>query len=105
MHGVGHVFVVDGDITLIGCDAWLLPTDDTFHVTKSFARGLDRDEESYIVPQDPWRDDERVRLHRPADDVRPAIWLGRVGASRVPASWYTAAVKAFVANAAPACRK
>lgn len=34
----GHVFVVRGDLTHFGCDAWLLPTDRIRHVTASWWR-------------------------------------------------------------------
>ena len=30
----GHLFVIDGDLTKIACDAWLLPTDDDFDITE-----------------------------------------------------------------------
>ena len=105
MHAPGHVFVVDGDLTMLACDAWLLPTDDRFHVTRTFARALGRTEDSFLVPQRPWDDSERVRLHRPADDVRPALWLGRVGGDGAPVSWFVGAVAEFVASAAPAAKK
>ena len=33
----GHLFVIDGDLTKIACDAWLLPTDSHFDITNSWA--------------------------------------------------------------------
>ncbi|MFM8602261.1 MAG: SIR2 family protein [Actinomycetota bacterium] len=32
----GHLFVIDGDLTRIACDAWLLPTDDHFDITPAW---------------------------------------------------------------------
>lgn len=40
MTGAGHVFVVQGDVTTIACDAWLCPTDRGFFLTEGFARAL-----------------------------------------------------------------
>ena len=36
----GHVFITQGDITRITCDAWLLPTDALLAVTGTWGRGL-----------------------------------------------------------------
>ncbi|MBN9790086.1 MULTISPECIES: SIR2 family protein [unclassified Pseudonocardia] len=38
---MGHVFVVPGDITRFACDAWLLPTDCTLHLTRGWLRTVD----------------------------------------------------------------
>jgi len=32
----GHLFVIQGDVTKLRCDAWLLPTDAVFEVTEAF---------------------------------------------------------------------
>ncbi len=37
----GHLFVVAGDVTKLHCDAWLLPTDDAFHVEAGWRGALD----------------------------------------------------------------
>lgn len=34
---VGHLFVIEGDLKKLACDAWALPTDDVGQVTTSFA--------------------------------------------------------------------
>lgn len=36
MNERGHLYVVDGDLTRIACDAWLLPTDDDFDITEAW---------------------------------------------------------------------
>lgn len=36
----GHVFIIQGDITKLACNAWLLPTDAGFGVTSGFWEGL-----------------------------------------------------------------
>ena len=40
-----HLFIIDGDITQLQCDAWLLPTDSNYSITKAFAPVLGMAEE------------------------------------------------------------
>jgi hypothetical protein len=40
MSGRGHLFVIDGDLTRIACDAWLLPTDERFSITTAWQHSL-----------------------------------------------------------------
>lgn len=39
-HMPGHLFIVQGDLTRIACDAWLLPTSRTVHVRNIWMRGV-----------------------------------------------------------------
>jgi len=40
MNERGHLYVIDGDLTRIACDAWLLPTDDSYKITSLWHRML-----------------------------------------------------------------
>lgn len=75
-----HVFVVLGDVTRIECDAWLLPTDDNFHITPPFrgAVGIQSDGNGKL-PRFEWGTSSVHHLGRHADGHGPHIWLGRVG--------------------------
>lgn len=44
MSGRGHLFVIDGDLTKIACDAWLLPTDNRLSITKAWQGSLRSDD-------------------------------------------------------------
>ena len=68
----GHLFIVNGDLTKIACDALLIPTDTAFDITESWNGFLaDR-----ILPTS-WSDDDV----QPLDFVsqEPWIWLGNIG--------------------------
>ena len=75
----GHVFIVAGDVTQLQCDAWLLPTDPYFVVSRAFAwcvgvepgehlSGLSWSSEPVVE----WEDGE-------ARQGKPRIFLGNVG--------------------------
>ena len=36
MQTFGHLYIIQGDIKKIACDAWLLPTSDSYSITISF---------------------------------------------------------------------
>jgi len=36
----GHLFIINGDVQKLACDAWLLPTDEYLTVTPSFADAI-----------------------------------------------------------------
>lgn len=74
----GHVFVVKADITALDCDAWLCPTDDSFHVTAGFGRPVGKPEGGFLADCR-WNPGELVQPFAPSEDGRPLIVLGRVG--------------------------
>ena len=89
--------MIRGDLAQISCDAWLLPTDDEFHVTRSWHHaGLDITASGELRGQQQWGEDERVRALDPIDAVAPHIWLGRIGSSGQTAQWYADGVGQFV---------
>lgn len=91
----GHFFVVDGDLTKIACDAWLLPTDSSFSVTRSWAKaiGLSGPE---ILRERAWTSGEFARPYREIDCSK--VWLGKVGGQGTEG--FVAAAFQFVTGAA-----
>lgn len=76
----GHLFIVDGDITSISCDAWLVPSDQRLKVTSHFARnvGLATSGNLQIPGWTGWPDDGIVLLQE-GSDGEPSLWLGDIG--------------------------
>lgn len=76
----GHLFVVDGDITRLKCDAWLLPSDRAWHITRAFAGALGMSNEGAYPsrPESGWPANGMF-LHKADDLSGPDIWLGDVG--------------------------
>ncbi|GJF12684.1 SIR2 family protein [Mycolicibacterium cyprinidarum] len=68
----GHLFIVDGDLTKLACDAVMVPTDSRFTIEPKWNPLVDRDQ----LP-DSW-DDEVVLLHRRGES-QPWVWLADVG--------------------------
>lgn len=97
----GHVFVINGDLTRVACDAWLLPTDEAFNVTDAFGRCVGLPGGGSLASQLPRWGTERVRLHG-ATSARPAIWLGNIGAFGRDTAWYLEAIEEFIREAAAA---
>ena len=76
----GHLFVVDGDITRLKCDAWLLPSDRAWHITPAFASALGMEGEGTYLrrPEAGWPVDGMF-LHEAEDPNGPDVWLGDIG--------------------------
>ena len=108
LSGMGHVFVVPGDITRFACDAWLLPSDRTLNVERPWLdtvdglagamRAAERDpasrdlrEENTLAFALPCRDDRptpvltAVPFHgvRSPADVEERVTAGLAEAARV----------------------
>ena len=94
----GHFFIVDGDLTSIACDAWLLPTDADFDVTPiwSSAIGLSG---SVRLNLPAWGEDEFARHHGRFDGSE--VWLGRIGGEGT--TGFVEAAEQFVRGAAKQC--
>lgn len=77
----GHLFVVDGDITKLDCDAWLLPTDPDLRVSESFysAAGM---EEPGLLAERTLDGDPFQPLHAERRAGEPWIWLGDIGRAK-----------------------
>jgi len=75
---MGHLFIIEGNIAQVACDAWLLPTDRSFHVTESFAGAIGH-RPGHLVGFD-WADRRVVRYgHQHGDGKGPVVVLGNVG--------------------------
>jgi hypothetical protein len=68
----GHLFIVNGDLTKIACDAILIPTDVRFKINAPWLKLLDGRE----IPQS-WNDAAVIPLASVPKE--PQIWLGNVG--------------------------
>lgn len=83
---VGHLFVVEGDIRLLACDAWLLPTDGQFHVSDAFGEAVGLRGGGVLTGRS-WQG-QRVQPFAPRQPDEPWVWLGDAGRSGKPASWF-----------------
>lgn len=104
----GHVFVVQGDLTTLTCDAWLLPTDRDLRVAGKWHRGLPagliRGERLTVEPPSGWSRGEVNSFSLPVEDG-PAVWatdVGRGGETSI--EWYRQALASFLDQAADAPR-
>ena len=68
----GHLFVINGDLTKLACDAILIPTDDKLHDREAVGAAPARRR----LPSD-WGDDKVVSIL--GRGGAPAVWLGNVG--------------------------
>jgi hypothetical protein len=70
----GHLFVVNGDLTKIACDALLIPTDGIVNSTASWRAFLaDKTYPTFF------EFGSRVMRALPASSKEPDIWLGNLG--------------------------
>ena len=68
----GHLFIINGDLTKLACDAILIPTDVRFHINKPWRQLL----RGRQMPRS-WGDAAVIPLESVAKE--PRIWLGNVG--------------------------
>jgi hypothetical protein len=68
----GHLFIVNGDLTKIACDAILIPTDEAFTITRSWRALL----AGRSVPKR-WTSGNVLPLEHVKQE--PWIWLGNIG--------------------------
>jgi len=78
----GHLFVINGDISRLKCDAWLLPSDPAWMITGAFAHVVGETKKARFrgAPASGWPDNGMYLL-REGDGSNPDIWLGDVGRS------------------------
>jgi NAD-dependent SIR2 family protein deacetylase len=96
----GHVFIVNGDLTKIACDALLIPTDGMVNITRAwreFLAGL-----TY-----PSRFKTRVMRALPARPKQPLVWLGDLapGYGEVKKSVFEDTIEEFVEQASTKVRR
>jgi hypothetical protein len=72
----GHVYVAQGDMRSIACDAWLLPTDKDRKVSDGWGADLQHEVAGFATP-DGWGDTYRAARLRASDS--PELWIADVG--------------------------
>jgi hypothetical protein len=104
----GHLFVTQGDLTRLACDAWLLPSDERLHVRPHWLEGEPGEARPPVkpdgcldLPKPPGWGDQGLRVMRLAgvgrDEGAPQRWLVNVGgAPGVPVEWHLAGVRQFL---------
>ncbi|MCZ0732514.1 SIR2 family protein [Mycolicibacterium iranicum] len=101
----GHLFIVNGDLTRIACDAILIPTDEKFRI-EPYWRG--------VVTQDalPLNWGSRSLIELPAkfrvdsaENDKIAVWLSNVGQVGNQSGFeaFEAKIREFITNAKSAC--
>ena len=98
----GHLFIINGDVQKLACDAWLLPTDEHLTVTASFAAAIeDRvtpyGDGDFKVENFTWNG-SAVGICKEAVDGEPAIWLADVGVAPFDAKSTESVVKKEVSE-------
>lgn len=113
---MGHLFVTQGDLTRVWCDAWLLPTDQNLFISPYWLRPHVRTPLGERLAEAPFG---QFRLHAetpdeyaseemrttpfpdwPGGDRSPRPWLTHVGGSRSrDPQWYVKAAVEFVRRA------
>jgi hypothetical protein len=95
----GHLFVIDGDLTKVACDALLIPTDANRRIEKHWdSLFVDRTK----PPGREFSADERVQKLEPADvsASAPDVWLSQFGhRGGATNKWYADGIAAFVQRA------
>jgi hypothetical protein len=103
----GHVFVVRGDLTVLCCDEWLVPTDKRLRIKAPWVEHLRAGEGAPFTPPTPsagW-ESGAIRSFCPPDwPSGPRPWLTRVGRRGAKISWYQDGARDFVLRAARALR-
>lgn len=91
----GHLFIINGDLTKVACDALLIPTD-TEHKVEDHWRGF-LESRRYTKPG-PW---ELGDVFPSVSDTTPHIWLGNIGQSTNGADFeaFAPTVEAFISQA------
>ncbi|MDI1448984.1 SIR2 family protein [Polyangium sp. 6x1] len=97
----GHLFIVHGDLTLLSCDAWLVPCDIDAVPSRSWTRSFGHLQGRlfrWADPTEEWRSGkQRVLKVLPWEDHLPRPWVGNVAA--VPStevSWFVAGAEEFI---------
>jgi hypothetical protein len=97
--GTGHLFVIDGDLTQLACDAILIPTDDRLSVTSAWSHFLGM-HEAGVLPGYSFSNGRRAIPFAPAREIDgPRIWLGNIGAVGNSDDWYAEGLVEFVEHA------
>jgi hypothetical protein len=105
----GHLFIINGDLTKIACDAILIPTDDYFSINTHWQDLLNTDHPAELNelrkrPARSWGSEQVIPLERISN--KPRVWLGNIG--RDGNHWdfteFEPVVRKFVSTAANAAK-
>lgn len=95
----GHLFVIDGDLTRLHCDAILIPVDVGLSCTETWSDLLGfrgRIEDAVVPPG--WGTTVRSFAYR-AQEAGPHIWLGDIGRYGADDDWYADGLVDFIERA------
>ena len=104
--GLGHLYVINGDVGKVACDAWLLPADSRFFVTDKFAHfvGLDRAGVPRGLPHEGYAGDKCLPYRVGVVD-QPDLWIGDVGRTGAPLDHYSDVAYRFIERATATIRQ
>lgn len=91
----GHLFIINGDLTKVACDALLIPTDSECKIEDHWLGFLES--RGYTKP-DAWKLGD---VFLSASDKTPHIWLGNIGQPTSSADFeaFAPTVRAFISQA------
>ena len=101
----GHLYIIQGDIKKIACDAWLLPTSQNYSITTSFQDAVGMTVSSDSRPlewngvewTEPWGDRNFILLKASQDLHEPDLWIGNIGVSDLaPVEHFAERAREFV---------
>jgi hypothetical protein len=81
----GHLFITQGDLTKLACDAWIVPTDAAGYVMSQWHGSLGRDS---LAEHADRLEESRAALVRPGKGSLPAVVAVHSGARGKDAAWY-----------------
>jgi hypothetical protein len=105
MQSFGHLYIIQGDIKTIACDAWLLPTSQNYSITTSFQDAVGMTVSSDSRPlewngvewTEPWGDRNFILLKASQDLHEPDLWIGNIGVSDLaPVEHFAERAREFV---------
>lgn len=105
MHSGGHVFVLDGDLKKLACDAWLLPTDQFFTITSAFCEAVGMAGPGTLPGAPPqWGETGCLYLEELNTQGQPDLWLGDIGRYNGPLTHYVERACEFITLASDQIR-
>jgi len=95
----GSLFVIDGDLTRLHCDAVLVPVDESLYATATWRHmlGFEGPVPDAALPPG-WGSGTRSFPYR-VPPSGPKVWLGDIGRYRAADDWYAAGLVDFVERA------
>ena len=109
----GHLFVIDGDLTKVACDAWLLPTDADFDITDAWVHVFPEERMrvtdwggglySQRLTGASWPSGELGCVTEYGEIDGCHVFLANIGHSAADPSVYSGAVLEFVRRATARC--